>query len=485
MDQVTRRRFLEQSLLAATVGLGASLVGEMPAKAMSRSGRPLGANDRIRIALIGVNGRGMDHLKGYVDKPDVDIVAICDVDANALARAQAAVEKKGKPKPEGYEDIRKLLENKDIDAVSIATPNHWHSLAAIWALQAGKDVYVEKPVSHNVTEGRRVVQAAAKYNRICQAGTQSRSHKAMQDAMAYIHGGKIGAVTLARGLCYKPRNSIGKTDGPQPVPAGINYDIWQGPAPEHPLMRKHLHYDWHWQWDYGNGDLGNQGIHQMDIARWALNKPGLPQSVMAVGGRFGYVDDGQTPNTQLAIYDYGDSHLIFEVRGLKTESYMDVKIGNLIYGPDGYVAFTADYGRAAAFDKDHNKVQDFTGGGDHFGNFLSAVRSRKNADLNGPIEEGHISSALCHLGNISYRLGSPQPFNAKTGSFGDDKEGVATFERMTQHLKDDGISLTDTTYFVGPTLKLDVVKERFHNNKEANAMLTRQYRAPFIVPDKV
>ena len=483
MDSITRRRFLEQSLLAAGVGIAA--IGEVPARAGSRSGRPLGANDRIRIALIGVNGRGMDHLKGYVDKPDVDIVAICDPDLNAIARAQAAVEKKGKAKPEGVQDIRKLLENKDIDAVSIATPNHWHTLAALWAMQAGKDVYVEKPVSHNVTEGRRLVQAAKKYDRICQAGTQSRSHKAMQEAMAYIHDGKIGKVSLARGLCYKPRNSIGKVDAPQPIPEGIDYDLWLGPAPNKPLMRKHLHYDWHWQWDYGNGDLGNQGIHQMDIARWSLNKPGLPLSVMAVGGRFGYVDDGETPNTQIALYDYGDCHLIFEVRGLKTEPYQGVGIGNIVYGTEGYVAITADYGKAAAFDRDNKKVQEFTGAGDHFGNFLSAVRSRKVSEQNAPIMEGHVSSALCHLGNISYRLGSLQPFSKQTQSFGDDKESVETFERMTQHLKDNGVSLTETTYHVGPTLKLDAGKERFAGNKQANAMLTREYRKPFIVPDKV
>ena len=485
MDSITRRRFLEQSLLAATVGLGMAAHNESTAQADSRSGRPLGANDRIRIALIGVNGRGMDHLKGYVDKPDVDIVAICDPDLNAIARAQAAVEKKGKAKPEGVQDIRRLLENKDIDAVSIATPNHWHTLAALWAMQSGKDVYVEKPVSHNVTEGRRLVQAAKKYDRICQAGTQSRSHKAMQEAMAYIHDGKIGKVSLARGLCYKPRNSIGKVDAPQPIPDGIDYDLWLGPAPQKPLMRKHLHYDWHWQWDYGNGDLGNQGIHQMDIARWALNKSGLPLSVMAVGGRFGYVDDGETPNTQIALYDYGDCHLIFEVRGLKTEAYQGVGIGNIIYGTDGYVAITADYSKAAAFDRDNKKVQEFTGAGDHFGNFLSVVHSRKVSEQNAPILEGHVSSALCHLGNISYRLGSLQPFSKQTQSFGDDKESVETFERMTQHLKDNNINLMETDYRVGPTLKLDAGKERFVGNKAANAMLTREYRKPFAVPDKV
>ena len=488
MDFITRRRFLEQSLLTMTAGVGAaalSATAANKASAASRPNRSLGANDRIRIALIGVNGRGMDHLNGYVDKEGVEIVAICDPDPKAIGKAQAAVEKKGKPKPEGFQDIRKLLEMKDLDAVSIATPNHWHTLAALWAMQAGKDVYVEKPVSHNVSEGRRLVQAAAKYDRICQAGTQSRSHKAMQEAMAYIHDGKIGKVTLARALCYKPRNSIGKVDGPQPIPAGIDYDLWLGPAPQKPLMRKHLHYDWHWQWDYGNGDLGNQGIHQMDIARWALNKPGLPLSAMALGGRFGYIDDGETPNTQMALYDYGDCHLIFEVRGLKTEPFTGIGIGNIIYGSEGYVAIPADYSRAAAYDKDNKKVQDFAGAGDHFGNFIAAVRSHKASAQNAPIEEGHISSALCHLGNISYRMGTMQPFSKQSQSFGDDKEAVETFERMTQHLKDNGVALMETNYHLGPTLKLDPHKERFTNNKQANTMLTREYRTPFVVPEKL
>ena len=485
MDRITRRRFLEQSLLATAAGAGITLFGENEANALSRHSRPLGANDRIRIACIGLNGRGMNHLDAYLGRNDVDVVALCDPDTKVLDKAQAQCEKKTKPKPDAVQDIRKLLERKDLDAVSIATPNHWHTLAALWALQTGRDVYVEKPVSHNVSEGRRLVQAAAKYGRICQAGTQSRSHKAMQEAMAYIHSGKIGKVTLSRALCYKRRESIGKVDGSQPIPANIDYDLWLGPAPEKPLMRKHLHYDWHWQWDYGNGDLGNQGIHQMDIARWALNKPGLPQSVMSVGGRFGYEDDGQTANTQIALYNYGDAHLIFEVRGLKTEGYMGTKVGNIIHGTDGYVVISDNYGKAVAFDKDNKPVQEFTGSGDHFGNFLSAVRNHKSAEQNAPILEGHVSSALCHLGNISYRLGSEQPFSKQSQSFGDDKAGVETFDRMTEHLKDNGIVLEETKYHVGPTLKLDSARERFHDNKEANAMLTREYRKGFVVPEKV
>jgi len=483
MSDITRRRFLESSLLTALTAVGVSASGN--AKPLRSSRRGISANDRIRVACIGVNGRGKAHIDAYLSHSDAELVTICDCDSSVVARAQASVEKKGKPKPQGEQDLRRVLDDKNIDAVSIATPNHWHSLAAIWALQAGKDVYVEKPVSHNVSEGRRVVEAARKYNRICQAGTQSRSHKAMQEAMAYIHAGKIGKVTLARGLCYKTRNSIGKVTGPQPVPSSVDYDLWLGPAPEKPPMRAQFHYDWHWFWDYGNGDLGNQGIHQMDIARWALNKSALPESVFSLGGRFGYDDNGETPNTEISFFDYGDAHLIFEVRGLKTGPQDGVKIGDVIYGTEGVVAITDDYGKAVALDNQGNVVMQFHGGGDHFGNFLAAVRSRNMSDLHGDIEEGHISSALCHLGNISFRLGQPQQFQCTPHAFGDDKEAAATFARFEQHLGDNGISLQETNYHVGPKLAIHSGTERFAGNNTANAMLTRRYRKPYVVPESV
>jgi len=484
MNKLTRRRFLEQSLLTATAGTAVLGWEETRAEATSPKRQRVSANDKIHIACIGVNGRGMAHVSAYLGRDDVELVAICDVDESVIGHAQDYVTGKGKPKPQGVQDIRKLLEDKSIDAVSIATPNHWHALAAIWAMQAGKDVYVEKPVSHNVSEGRRIVEVARKTGRICQAGTQSRSHKACQSAVEFIHSGKLGKVTLARGLCYKRRDSIGKVDGPQSPPATVDYDIWLGPAPQKPVMRKKFHYDWHWFWDYGNGDLGNQGIHQMDIARWALGKNTLPLSVMGLGGRFGYEDDGQTPNTELSFFDYGDSALIFEVRGLKTEGVKGVKIGDIVYGTEGYVVFSDNYGKAVAFDNKDNVVETFTGGGDHFGNFLSAVRSRKNTDLNGEIEEGHLSSALCHLGNISYRLGKKTSFNAKTKAFGDDKEAAETFERFERHLAENDVKLEETNYFLGPTLKLDPSSERFKENAKANAYLTREYRKPFVVPER-
>ncbi len=482
MDSISRRRFLEQSLLTAMAGVASVEVARTEPLVARRR---VAANDKVRIAIIGMHGRGLDHIKGYLGLADVEIVALCDVDSAVVPFALDMIDKKGMPKPKVFQDIRELLAMKELDAVSIATPNHWHSLAAIWAMQHGKDVYVEKPISHNVSEGRRTVETARKLNRICQAGTQSRSHKACRDAMEYVHSGKIGKVTLSRGLCYKPRNSIGKVTGPQMPPSSVNYDLWLGPAPQKPVERRQFHYDWHWQWDYGNGDLGNQGIHQMDIARWGLGKEGLPNSVLSLGGRFGYVDDGQTPNTELSFFDYGDSHLIFEVRGLKTDGLEGIKIGNIVYGTEGYVAFSADYGKASAFDNSHVKMMDFSGGGDHFANFIGAVHSRKASDLHGEILEGHLSSALCHLGNISYRLGTPQPFNEKTKAFGDDKDAYETLGRFEQHLTDNGIKLAETKYMLGTRLKFDSRSERFRGNSQANALLTREYRKGFEVPEKV
>ena len=485
MDRISRRRFLEDSvaLLAASAVPGSALAAH-PAR-----NRYVSPNERIRIAVIGLNGRGMNHVDSYLTYPDVDLVAVCDPDTATFAKALKAADKAGKKAPETVVDIRKLLENKEIDAVSIATPNHWHSLAAIWAMQHGKDVYCEKPVSHNVSEGRRVVEVSRKLNRICQTGTQSRASRGLREAMAYMHDGKLGKVSLARGLCYKRRKSIGKTEGPQHVPDTVDYDIWLGPAPVKPLRRASLHYDWHWQWDYGNGDLGNQGIHEMDKARWGLGQKALPMHVVGLGGRFGYVDDGETPNTAVCIYDYGDQQLIFEVRGLETDKLAPVRsglgaaVGNIFYGEKGVMVMPS-YSDATAYDNDGNKVAEFHGGGDHFRNFLDAMRSRKREDLYADIEEGHISSALCHLGNVSYNLGEEVPFNAKTKAFGDDKAAYETFGRFEDHLAANGIDIKEGKYRLGKHLAFDPAHEKFVGDSHADHLLTREYRKGFEVPPK-
>ena len=320
MRPLDRRQFLNESALlaAAATALG-GLDNRLSAKDQDQPAKKGPAAEKLRVAVVGVRGRGMSHVHGFANRHNCVITTIYDADKAVIANAMKYVSKEQGSEPKFEQDIRKVVEDKDIDVISIATPNHWHALMAIWALQNGKHVYVEKPVSHNVLEGRRIVEAARKYGKLCQTGTQSRSQKGMREAMEFLHAGKLGKVHLARGLCYKPRKTIGKVKGPQKVPATVDYDLWCGPAAKTPLMREKLHYDWHWVWNTGNGDLGNQGIHQMDLARWGLGKNELPRSAISIGGRFGYIDDGETANTQIIAMDYGDSELIFEVRGLPTK----------------------------------------------------------------------------------------------------------------------------------------------------------------------
>ncbi len=484
MHWMSRREFLHESALwsAALAAVSQMKTPEVEA-AQEKAGD---ANSQLRVAVIGVKGRGREHLSGFAGKNGCIVTTVCDCDT-AFADAAIKLVEKGQgatPKVKFEQDLRKVMDDKNIDVVSIATPNHWHALAAIWAMQAGKDVYVEKPVSHNVSEGRRIVEAARKYNKICQTGTQSRTNGGMRQAIEYVRSGKLGKVTLARGLCYKPRGTIGKTEGEQPLPKTIDYDLWCGPAPKNPLRRKNLHYDWHWTWDYGNGDLGNQGIHEMDKARWGLGKNELPRSVLSLGGRFGYTDDGETANTQICLFDYGDSQLIFEVRGLPTKDLLGAKVGNIFYGTEGYVVCPS-YDTGVVLSPKLDKLETFRGGGDHFGNFVKAVHSRKTTDLNADILEGHLSSALCHLGNISYRLGKQEPFSVAGRASGENKETLDTLTRMQEHLKENKVPVEDGQVRVGRKLVLNSQTESFVNDKEADAMLTRQYRKGYEVPARL
>src|ERR1043166_1519997 len=420
MKKIDRRNFIKTSVLG-TAGLGLVPAGgaEGKPKAAAQATattRVVGANGDIRYAVVGFNGRGRDHLGGMHGVKGTRLVALCDVDSHVLEAEVKKCDAHGE-KVEGYTDVRKLLENKDIDVVTFATPNHWHSLGAIWAVQAGKDVYVEKPVSHNVWEGRQVVMAARKHGKIVQAGTQSRTNPGLREAIGWLHEGHIGKIIRARGLCYKRRPSIGKVDGPQPVPPNIDYDLWCGPAPKEPLMRTRLHYDWHWVWNTGCGGLGNQGIHEMDVARWFLGVMELSPRVFAVGGRLGYVDDGETPNTMVIYHDYPEAPLIFEVRGLPSKSgskemdhYKGLRsgVGVSIESEGGQVAISS-YGAATVYDKEGQVIKEFKGAQDHHENWLKAVRNRKRETLNADILEGHLSSALCHTGNISYRIGATKP----------------------------------------------------------------------------
>ena len=478
---INRRHFLTQSAAAST---GVFYIAKT-------SWAQKSPGDTINMAVIGFGGRGSSHISGYkgLKKEGVKVAALCDVDSAVLGKHVQAFDKDGQ-KVLAYSDMRRLFENKDIDAVSIATPNHWHALASIWAMQAGKDVYVEKPVSHCVWEGRQMVNAARKYGKIVQTGTQSRSsRKGIGEAVKFVQAGNLGKILLSRGLCYKRRGSIGKTEGEQKIPETVEYDLWCGPGPKGPLMREKLKYDWHWTWAYGNGDLGNQGIHQMDIARWFLGEMELSPSVWSVGGRLGYEDDGETANTQLIYHGYEKAPMIFEVRGLpenKDSKNMDkfkgAGVGVVVECEGGYVV-VPNYSSAIVYDKDGKEMKKFEGSEDHFKNFINACRSRRADDLHADILEGHLSSALCHTGNISHRLGQKEAPDAIMEKIKGDSFASDTFERMKEHLGKNDVDVTKEKLTLGPVLKMDPKTERFLENADANDMLKDPYREPFVVPE--
>ena len=414
--------------------------------------------------------------------------------------------------PEFFKDVRDAIEMDGVDILTCATPNHWHALMGVWAMQAGKDVYIEKPISHNIHEGRALVAASKKYKRMFQTGTQSRSSSACIDAVKFIADGGIGDCNFARGLCYKRRKSIGPL-GDYPIPEKVDFDLWSGPATytDPKVTRSRFHYDWHWQRHYGNGDLGNQGPHQTDIARWGLGLNRHPDSVISYGGRLGYdaerkdsnyVDAGDTANTEVSIYDYGDKCIVFETRGLDVSNSLGPeveamfgagrgnKIGVIFYGSEGYVA-QISYSHCKVFDKDMKQIKEFRAkdvGDAHFANFIDACVSRDASKLNADAQTGHLSAAVSHLGNISYYLGEENrvttaELKTKIASIKSLDDNAATVQRTIDHLEVNGVDLAKTPIALGPQLNFDAKAEKFTSNEKANAMISRDYRDGFAVPD--
>jgi predicted dehydrogenase len=468
-----RRDFIKKSLL----GVAGLTIGGMGLSAKSYASI-IGANDRINMAVIGIRNQGSAHINawcGLKDSHNVRLKTLCDTDERLFdSRAKIVTDKTG-TKPLTEWDLHKVLDDKEIDAVSIVTPNHWHALATIWACQAGKHVYVEKPAMHDIWEGRKIIEAARKYDRRVQVGLNNRSIPSVREAIKFLHNGGIGEVYMARGLCYKARDSFGMAKD-SPPPEGFHYDRWLGPATYRPYNEKRSHYNWHWYWDTGNGDIGNTGPHQYDIARWGLNKNEHPVAVYSTGGIFGFKQDEdspktpgvlvyggveayghdktsqETPNTLTCVSEYNDGKLLeFEVRGryTNTESRLGIQVGNIFYGTEGYLelngntwkAFRERQTKPFAGSKEDKTEKEAFG---HWANFLDGIRSGKNESLHADINDGFFSSALPLLSNISYRL--------------------------KRKLK-----------FMGG----DIDNERFVNDSEANAMLTRIYRPPYVVPDKV
>jgi predicted dehydrogenase len=428
----------------------------------------LGANDRINIGIVGLGGRGTDHVNFYSNlDSEARIAAVCDVNQTARERAVALVKKLKNYGPKEYPEMRAMFESKDIDAVSITTPNHWHALAAIWACQAGKDVYVEKPATHNIYESRQVVKAARKYNRMVQVGSQSRSMPHKMRAIQLIREGAIGQLYHARAECFRRRFSIGHAPD-EAVPPGLDWDLFLGPAQWKPYSKNKFAYNWHWFWDTGNGDIGNQGVHEMDISLWGLGRTGWPQSVSSTGGKFVWEDDQQTPNTQQTTMNFGDAQMTFDVRNLPTPPeglgglHGPNYVGNIFFGSSGFliidhtgfqvykstagdISGDAARGAGAGSREKYEKVMDEKGSGEdtepHMKNFFDAIRARDYKLLHADIEIGGRSAAFCHLANIAYR--------------------------------------------VGRTLRMNESAGRFLGDDEANSMLTRNYRAPYVVPENV
>lgn len=466
---MTKRRDFIKTGVLGTAGIAIGGIG-LSAKSYNSV---IGANDRINLALIGIRNQGAVHIGNWSsikDSHNVVLKTLCDADERLFdSRLKLAVEK-GSAKPKTEWDLRKVFDDKDIHAVSIVVPNHWHALATIWACQAGKHVYVEKPASYNIWEGKKMIEASAKYKVLVQVGKNNRSNPNVREAIKFIHDGGIGEVFMARGLCYKARDSYGMSKDSEP-PAGLHYDLWLGPAPWRQYNEKKGHYNWHWYWETGNGDTGNTGPHQLDIARWGLQKDEHPVSVYSTGGLYGLGKTGsstpgklvygdveaygkdatsqETPNTQTCSYRYKDGTLLeFETRGRYTnqEGYKGVEVGNIFYGSDGYLEIAGDTWRAfRGREKDpFASSKELTGNheADHYRNFIEAVRSGKKEDLHCEIREGVISSDLAHLANISYR--------------------------------------------VGRSVTFDGANERFVNDPEADMYLTRkEYRKPYVVPEKV
>jgi predicted dehydrogenase len=497
MSRFNRRRFLAGSLAAAAAGAVVPYVA-----------RGKDANGKLGVAVVGFRGRGGDHIGGYLGDQRTTILYLVDADEKVGQRGCETVAKKQGTKPKFVRDMREAFSDPAVDIVSTATPNHWHALCGVWAMQAGKDVYIEKPICHNVAEGSSLIAAAKKFGRMCQVGTQCRSHRAIREAVQFLSEGGIGEVKFARGLCYKRRKSIG-AKGDFPIPAEIDFNLWSGPAAfsEPKVTRPQFHYDWHWQRLYGNGDSGNQGPHQTDIARWGLGIDSHPQSVISYGGRLGYqaerqddnyVDAGDTANTQVSIYDYGDKCIVFETRGLSVDNSADEelnklfdsreggKIGVVFYGSEGYLV-QRTYTDCVAYDKNMKVIKQFSGGGNHFGNFIDACVSRKYEELYADAREGHLSAGLSHLGNISYYLGESNKVSAEVAkrALADVKsrdDNAATLERTLRHLTDNGVDLSKYAISMGPLLKFDPEREVFPDNAQATAMVSREYREGFVCP---
>jgi len=478
LPALNRRHFLQGT---TAVGAGLLITGTQA------SGQVAGANDRLRVAVIGVNGRGQAHISGYQSQDNVEIAYLVDPDSRTLAASLKKVQASpGGQSCVGVADIRKVLDDKTVDAISVATPNHWHSLMTIWGAQAGKHVYVEKPLSHDVEEGRVAVEAQKKYGVVVQHGTQNRSSAQIAGLHEAIQAGKFGRLKISYGYCCKPRAGIGfKPDSD--APENLDWDLWRGPADIDQFHANLVHYNWHWFWKTGNGDLNNQGTHQLDIARWALDTDVThPTRVMAIGGRFQWKDQGETPNTMMAVAEYSNGQSVFfNVRNVNYKGYEN-QVENEYYFEDGGRIVRGMYYPSGS--KEGQKVSVPNGKvtpGGNWGSFVSACRAGKPEMANGNALDAHYGCVLGHLMNNSYRLGTSAPFNVKSGKFGDNRDAAEHFEKLHSVMRDGvGVPENGNQYTVGPWLTFDPQTETHVGEMaaQANRLLKDPNRPGFEIP---
>jgi hypothetical protein len=490
MDPMSRRRFIERSVATGALTTAASILPR------ALSAAAVSPNETIQVGVIGVGGKGLNHVDQLARIEGVRIVALCDVDPARVAQAQALLDKTH-VKAKHYQDMREVLDNPEIDAVTIATPNHWHATATIWACQKGKDVYCEKPVTHNLWEGQRVVEAARKYDRIVQAGTQNRSDTGFRQAIEYIREGALGKILWMHGLWFKDRASIGYVSGPQPIIPGLDYNLWTGPAPLEPLTRKTLHYDWHWNWDTGNGDMGNLGAHQIDDCAHVLNVETTPTRFLGLGGRFARADDGETPNMQAVLFEFeGAPPCIVEVRGLTERAgsttlpnVRGLNTGNIVQCENGYFAGGRDGG--TIYDNSGKPLKQFPGdsGATHMENWIEAVRSRKRDGMRAEIAVGVRSANLCHLANLAYRSGLPTATKEITSRISKFEHAVEAVGAIAANLAAHDVDLNRDPFACSGWMGFDPQKMEFsgtdHEISIAGALAKRTYREPFATPASV
>lgn len=470
-----RRRFLTGSLAATASAAVPMLVAR----------RAWGANETIRVGVIGLGGRGRGaHLPSFQQQPQVEVVAVCDPDRSRLDSAAQMIQDKYGHTPERYTDMRALLDRKDIDVVGNATQNYWHGLSTIWACQAGKHVYVEKPLSHYIWEGRQMVRAARHYDRIVQCGTQRRSQTSIAQAIEWIREGHLGKIQFVTAFANKARSSCGKRTEPLPIPETIDYELWCGPAQKLPIYRDRLQYDCSFDWNTGDGESCNQGVHEMDAARWCLGEHQLPRRVLSIGGRFVFNDACNTPNTQIIYYDFPTAPVLYEVHNLPKEkgsrempTYDGERVGVVVTCEGGRVSLY----RGIAWDEQGEIVQRFSGNSDHFVNFIEAVRTGDRGHLKADVEEGHLSTAVCHTGNISYRLGQPASLADQRNAVSVDERFAKMHERFLDHLKAHDID--PETAVLGRWATVDREHEQVLDDPQANQLVRGSYREPFRIPE--